>query len=269
MKSIRPPDSNCRALPRTLPERRWQALPPAARVAVLHAACIAVAPVFAQWLPLRWTLTEGLLAAAGGALLGLAPWWMVINACFVPALDLALNLALPPAAWLAAFLTMTLLYWSVATTQVPLFLSSDVAAGALARVVSAAGCRNLLDLGCGDARLIARLAASCPGTVCGGIEHAPLPWLAGKLRLWSGAACSLRRGDFWAESLTPYDCVYAYLSPVPMPALWNKAQREMRPGALFVSNSFPVPGVKPESVVNLDDGWGGCLHIYRIPGQTA
>lgn len=238
-------------------------MPPAVRVAVLHAACIIIALVLAQWTPLRWTLMEALFAVAGGALLGLAPWWMAINACFIPALDLALNLALPPAVWLGAFLTMTLLYWGVATTQVPLFLSSAAAAGALARVVSAARCRNLMDLGCGDARLIKRLAVSCPETACSGIEHAPLPWLAGKLRLWSSAS-RLQRGDFWAETLTPYDCVYAYLSPVPMPALWNKAQREMRPGTLFVSNSFPVPGVAPERVINLDDGWGGCLHVYRI-----
>jgi hypothetical protein len=30
-----------------------------------------------------------------------------------------------------------------------------------------------------------------------------------------------------------------------MPSLWRKAQREMRPGTLFVSNSFTVPGVAP------------------------
>jgi hypothetical protein len=41
--------------------------------------------------------------------------------------------------------------------------------------------------------------------------------------------------------------VFAYLSPAAMPALWRKAQREMRPGSLLVSYEFEIPaasGVK-------------------------
>jgi hypothetical protein len=33
--------------------------------------------------------------------------------------------------------------------------------------------------------------------------------------------------------------VYAFLSPAPMAALWDKVRREMRAGSLFISNSLP------------------------------
>lgn len=257
--------SNYRAYSLALPERQLSAVPPAMRAAVLHAACVVAALSLAQWVPLRWSLLEALFAVAGGVLLGLAPWWLAINAFFVPALDLAMHAALPPVAWLAAFVIMMLLYWGVAKTQVPLFMSSAAAARALAQLLATERCRSLLDLGCGDARLITRLLISQPDTSCSGIEYAPLPWLAGKLRLLlSGVSCPLWRGDFWGWSLAPYDCVYAYLSPVPMPALWAKARAEMRRGSLFVSNSFPVPDIKPDAVIKLNDGWGGCLYVYRM-----
>jgi hypothetical protein len=45
-----------------------------------------------------------------------------------------------------------------------------------------------------------------------------------------------------AAPLAGQDVVYAFLSPAPMKQLWAKAQAEMTPGSLFVSNSFPVPG---------------------------
>jgi hypothetical protein len=47
--------------------------------------------------------------------------------------------------------------------------------------------------------------------------------------------------------------VYAFLSPVPMAEVWRKASTELRPGALLVSNSFPVEGVEPEQVIEVDD----------------
>jgi hypothetical protein len=55
----------------------------------------------------------------------------------------------------------------------------------------------------------------------------------------------IKWGDFWNADLARHDVVYAYLSPAVMPRLWRKAQREMRPGTLLVSNSFTVPGVAP------------------------
>jgi hypothetical protein len=51
-----------------------------------------------------------------------------------------------------------------------------------------------------------------------------------------------------------------------MPALWEKALREMRAGALLISNSFAVPGVAPDRVVDVHDARGSKLMVWRMPG---
>ena len=57
--------------------------------------------------------------------------------------------------------------------------------------------------------------------------------------------------------------VYAFLSPVPMTALWNKVEKEMKPGGLFISNSFPVPDIEPSEIVEVDDERQTQLYCYR------
>lgn len=256
------------SLPKILPDHvRQTKLPPVVRAALLHAVCVVAALVLsAGWSKgFAWQGVEALLAVLGGLLIGLASWWIIINALFVPALSMALAADIPPYWALGAFSLMTLVYWGVGHTQVPLFLSSDTAARALLQLLPAAPRPRFLDLGCGDARLLARLAAVRRDGRFEGIEYAPLPWLAGWLRLLkSGLRCSVRWGNFWRRDLSGYDVVYAYLSPVPMARLWAKARREMRPGTVLVSNTFPVPGADAGEIIALDDDWGGCLYLYRM-----
>lgn len=69
--------------------------------------------------------------------------------------------------------------------------------------------------------------------------------------------------NLWQENLTDYDVVYAFLSPTPMNALWDKVQREMRPGSLFISNSFAIPEVATSHIVEVDDARGTKLYCYQ------
>ncbi len=103
------------------------------------------------------------------------------------------------------------------------------------------------------------------------MEIAPLPFLVSWLRMrLSKGRCEVRWGSLWRVDLQPFDVVYAYLSPVPMADLWRKIQREMRPGTLFISNTFEVPGVEPSEVVELDDLHQSRLYLYRLgAGGTA
>lgn len=74
----------------------------------------------------------------------------------------------------------------------------------------------------------------------------------------------MRYGDFWEINLADYQVVYAFLSPVPMERLYTKVQAEMKPGTLFISNSFEVPGVEADEVLELSDGRKTKIHIWRI-----
>jgi hypothetical protein len=209
-------------------------------------------------------IAHGLLAAALGACLRLPAWWLPINLLFIPAAVLLLECELPPAVFLGGFILLALLFWTTFRTRVPLYPSSREAGEKLAELVPQTAGVRVLDLGCGFGGLLQQLRALRPGAALEGVEIAPLPALVAWLRLRGLARCSVRRGDFWRKDLSQYDVVYAFLSPAPMAALWDKVRREMRPGSLFVSNGFAVPGVEPDRAVPLG-GTGGCrLYVWRL-----
>jgi hypothetical protein len=56
--------------------------------------------------------------------------------------------------------------------------------------------------------------------------------------------------------------VFAYLSPAAMPALWQKARREMRPGSLLLSHEFPIPGKEADLVLRPQGG--AALYGWRL-----
>ena len=94
-------------------------------------------------------------------------------------------------------------------------------------------------------------------------ELAPLPYLVSRWR--SGrAGCCVRHLDLMAVDLSSYDVVYAFLSPAPMSALWAKAKREMRPGTLFVSLAFGVPGETAQEVIAVSRHSRHTLHVWRM-----
>lgn len=214
-------------------------------------------------LPLQHALCAGGMAAALGWVWKMPRWWLPINFLFVPGLVTMHGLAVAPHWPLTIFVLLLLVYWSVAGTRVPLYLSSRKAWQAVAeRLPSGA---RVADLGSGLGGLLRFLAQQRPDGSYMGLEIAPLPFLLSWLRMrLSPERYALRWGSLWHADLRPFDVVYAYLSPVPMPDLWRKVQREMRPGTLFISNTFQIPGVEPDEVVQLDDLHQSRLFLYRI-----
>ena len=235
---------------------------PLGRVTAVHLASLALAG-FVTFGILPWALSVATLAAAFSWLAGLAPWWIAINALFVPALSFALSFDVSPLWALAVFVGLVLVYGGIWKSRVPLFFSSGAAVDALSKLLPAEAVR-FLDVGCGDGRVLARLASSRPDSVFEGVEQALVPWLTAKLRERFGRGqCAVRRADLWALDLGGYDVVYAYLSPAVMPELWAKARREMRAGAMLVS-AFAVPGAHPDESIEVDDALATQLHVWRM-----
>ena len=207
-------------------------------------------------------------AALAAAALRSARWWLPIHLAFVPLLVGAQGLGLHPAWYLAAFVTLVLFYWTSFRTQVPLYLSNRSTAAAVAELLPAAPAR-LLDIGAGTGSLLRPLAHTRPDCHFTGVELAPAAWLLGHLLCARHPNIDWRRDDLFARPWQDYDVVYAFLSPVPMAAVWEKAAAEMRPGALLVSNSFPVPDREPDFAVDVDDRRTTRLYCYRAPGRAA
>jgi hypothetical protein len=191
-------------------------------------------------------LLQGAIAAFGSCLCGLALWWLAIQSVFPIALVAMLSLQLPPVVFLVSFIALVGLYWSVFRTQVPFYPSGPAVWQTVCGLLPKGRSIRFVDVGSGLGGLVLHLSQTRKESTFVGIEIAPLPWLVSLLRsrfLRSGACFSL--GDYDQVNFASYDVVFAYLSPAAMPALWQKANSEMRAGTLLLSYEFDIPGVAP------------------------
>ena len=248
---------------------RLLTLPPALLGLLLQLAAFMLSLLFAGFFPagfplLAFALVQGLLAASLARLAGMPRWWIGIELLFAPALVGALSLQLASSWYLGGFALLTLVYWSVFKTRVPLFLTSSRAHAALAELLPVSKRFSMIDLGSGLGGVLARLSRLGTNGNYVGVESAPVPFWISKLLLAGRHNCKVIWGDFWQCDLVQFDVVYAYLSPVPMEKLWQKVKREMKPGSLFVSNTFIVPGIAPDRTIPLDDMSGSVLYVWHI-----
>jgi hypothetical protein len=186
-------------------------------------------------------LMQGAIAALLARWRKLAVWWWIIQFVFPLSLFLAVTLQLPPVVYLIAFLTLFVLYWHTFRTQVPYYPSTLAVWDAVAQLLPADRAVRVVDIGSGLGGFVLNLASRRPDSEIIGVELAPLPWLVSWLRAhMSKSRGRFIRADYAALDFSQYDAVFAYLSPAAMSALWDKAQAEMRPGSLLLSNEFVI-----------------------------
>jgi SAM-dependent methyltransferase len=249
-------------------------MPPALKALLAQLAGWAFALALAQSGLLRgglWPLVavQAISAAAVASVLHSARWWLPIHLAFSPLLILAGRLGVAPGWYLAAFGLLLLTYWTSFRTQVPLYPTNGQTVATVADLLPARRPLRFLDLGSGTGSLLCPLARLRPDCRFDGVEAAPGPWLLSRLRGHSQHNLRFARGDFLACPWSQYDVVYAFLSPVPMAEVWAKAARELPPGGLLISNSFPVPDRAPARVVNVGDARATTLYLYRFGGSAA
>lgn len=246
----------------------YRRLPPALLATALHLVAWGMVLPFclgrACDLRTPWPfLFEAVLAWGLTRWLTLPPWWQLINLVFFPLFWLVSRSDIEPVWYLLGFLGLALTSLGSVFSRVPLFLSSQRVVEVLAQRLPARPGLRFIDLGCGWGGPLTGLARLRPDLQLYGIEAAPLNWLLSWLRLHGRA--HVRLGNLWDEDLSRYDVVYVYLSPAPMAKLWEKACRQMRSGTLLISNSFAIPGVTPDAIIELDDLTQSRLLLWRIP----
>lgn len=209
-------------------------------------------------------LLQGVLAAAISRWCAMAPRWLLIQLVFPVALIAFQALHLPSWLFLVGFLALAGIYWTTFRTQVPFYPSGRRAWKAAAAQLPQDRPLRFIDIGSGFGGLVLHLARQRPESSIGGVELAPLPWLASRLvaRLASSSAYFVW-GDYRDLDFSSYDVIFAYLSPAAMPALWQKACAEMKKGALLLSYEFPIPGASPDIAVR-NAGAGVTLYGWRF-----
>lgn len=219
-----------------------------------------------------WTKIAIACAVAGGGALALraAPGWAAFMAA-LPALFIGL-LWLDPPIWLPP-LILALLVLAMRNSlgdRVPLYLSNRPTLDALTNLLPADKPIRTVDLGCGFAAapLAWARANAHPDSEFLGVENAPIPYMVAKCRvaLAGDRRITIAWRSIWDVDVSGFDLVYVFLSPHPMPALFQKAATEAKRGALLVSNSFSVPGHAPDRTLPLAAGRSTGLLIWEMPG---
>lgn len=212
----------------------------------------------------RLVLVQGIAAALCSRILRQPYWWLAIHLLFLPMAIAMLTLQLPAWLYLMIVLLLALVFWGTVKGDVPLFLSSSSVADAVTVIVEQENATVFADLGAGVGSVAVPLAQHHPMVTVDAWERAPLPWLITAWRCRRLPNATAKRASLWDCDLARYDVVFAFLSPAVMAELGEKVRREMRPGSLLISSSFPIPGWIPESLIHVEDRRQTKLSCYRI-----
>lgn len=196
-------------------------------------------------LPFAALLTGGFAMMIAWRLL--PSWWRPV--LFLMPIATVLSFTVNPWWFFAGAVVLIALQWNAIFTRIPLYRSDKMVSQSLTHFMDSRGYRSLLDIGCGDGRLLMHLAKAHPERTFVGIESAPILYFIAYLRCRKQANCDIRFGDFWKFSWSPYDVVFAFLSPEPMLWVWRKAERDMRENSALLSLAFSVPGVEEDGLL--------------------
>jgi SAM-dependent methyltransferase len=142
-------------------------------------------------------------------------------------------------------ITQGALYVSTSRTKIAAFINA----------VPMKADQTLVDLGCGDGRVL-REAQKRYGVRTIGYEVNPLAYLKARLLSFGPNKIKIRRENFWQADLTGADVIFCYLYPDVMKKLAFKLKSGLKPGAIVVSSNFPLPGHIPSKVLRPE----GSLH---------
>ena len=248
---------------------RVLALPIVRALAAQGVAMLLAVAVVSRW-PGRFDVAmvlwaAGIVAAGIGRCWGLAWWWAPMQLAIPWAVVSEMTVARSAWWYGGALVGSLLLFGGGVSTRVPLYNSNHAAWTTLLSLLPDRPAVRFVDLGAGLAGPLRFLAAQRPDAFFVGVEASPLVWALAWLRtLPVRRNCRVRWGNLWSEDLREADVVYAFLSPVPMPALWQKARAEMRPGSLLVSNTFAIPDAPPPRRIELSGRADACLLLWTM-----
>ncbi|OZB81430.1 MAG: hypothetical protein B7X28_04985 [Halothiobacillus sp. 13-55-253] len=132
-------------------------------------------------------IVAGVLAMSFGWRL-LPTWWRPV--LLTMPLAALLSLTINPVWFLVAAVILMALQWNAIFNRIPLYRSDAMVSRVLADFMLEEKHHSLLDIGCGDGRLLLRLSQALPDAQFVGIESAPVLYLIARWR------CRLRNPCF-------------------------------------------------------------------------
>ncbi len=153
--------------------------------------------------------------------------------------------------------------------RVPFVATPLHIADAMIGLVAWKGNETVVDLGCGDGRLLEAVKKRHPTVIAIGCELSPVIWLMGFLRsLILRTGVSVRFASIFTHDVSNADVVFLYLFPHVMHRLEAKFDAELRPGTLVVCQTFGFPDRTPERVLRVKRfGSDVSVFLYRWPAK--
>ena len=135
------------------------------------------------------------------------------------------------------------------------------------RLAALKGGELLVDLGCGDGRVLITAVRDF-GAKANGYEIQHKLVEDARRRIQSAGLFSdiqIFENDFFNEDLSGADVVFTYLTPQVGPALASKLGGELRSGSRVVAYRYPIRSWKPETITSDSSGKG--LFLYAMPSS--
>ena len=150
-------------------------------------------------------------------------------------------------------------------TQGALYVSTSRAKiAAFINAVPMRAGQTLVDLGCGDGRVL-REAQKRYGVHTIGYEINPMAYLKARIFSFGQNKIKIKRENFWEADLSDADVVFCYLYPDVMNKLAAKLAAGLKPGAVIVSSNFSLPGFVPSQVLRLESRWhNDPMYVYHL-----
>lgn len=102
------------------------------------------------------------------------------------------------------------------------------------------------DFGSCRGNFLFKLMNYCPKFLAVGIDNSGYRIWLSKTRAWlTGKPVVFIKGDIFAANVADADAVYIYLDKSLMQALQDKLQKELKPGAMVITNTQSLPSWRP------------------------
>lgn len=211
-------------------------------------------------------IIQGIVAAFFGFLFSLSNLWAIIQ-FFIPlSVYYIIGLNISSWFWLILFILTYLIFKNSVFHSVPLYLSNTNTWFALEKLLPNKKGVKFVDLGGGIGGTALHISKTRPDAEIISVESAPIPALISYLRNYISELTNveMRYGNLWEVDLREIDLAYAFLSPVPMEQLLKKVKEEMKPGSIFVSNTFNNDTFLASEILELDDRRKTKLYLWRL-----
>lgn len=125
----------------------------------------------------------------------------------------------------------------------------------------------VMDLGAGEGRVLRAIKKSQPRLLVRGVEISPLALLIGRIEnIFNSVKIDLRRENMFEADISQADIIFCFLLTKDLARLEKKLQKDMKPGARLISNTFSFPHWKPSLEISpAESGLYGYIRVYTQP----